>query len=337
MPVPVRPGTLHPWFVQAARSGVRSRPSLRAGLGMGLGLGLAATFLSLAGAAPSAVAAAALRLLAAWPVGTVAVVALVAGTSVARGLSRLARELQTGWLAALPLSRLRRSAPLAFVALAHVFAGSALWCALAALASLDPRGVAMASLAPCLAGLLLGVAVGSTGFLRGRTGEPAAARIAGRREPLFRRAGRGPPLSSVSAWQRRAVVLEWRQGQGGHFWLIGALLVLLPDRVDLRMAFGLLLTVASGLWLSLALRTCLRAGAQALHLLRATTLQRDVALRAALRYPAFAVACATATAVLGTAFLGSARTTLAYWATAVALSCVPGAWRLSRARRGDGS
>lgn len=322
---PSRAFALHPWFAQRSRTLLRSRPSTREGVAWTLALSGAAAVLALSGV-PSALR----RLLAALPAPGAVLIALVAGTFASRWLSLLATELRTGWLAALPVSSLRMRGAIAVVALGHLFLGLGAWCVLATFAWFDSRDFVASSLLPCAAGLVAGIGLAMWRALRPVRAH--AVQRAGRREPAFT-LSTSMPLSAVLQWQRRAVVEQWRMGQGGHFWLVGAMLVLLPDRMGLMLAGGVLLMVVSWLWASLALRTCLRTAAEAIDLLRATPVDAAIARRAMLRYPLIAFTCALATAITGDLLLGFSWVRVSGWVLALALACAPAAWRLSQSMR----
>lgn len=316
---------LHPWFDQRGRTLLRSRPSVREGAAWTAALCGLAALLSLAG-----VASALLRLIAALPGPGAVLIALIVGTLASRRLSLLAMELRTGWFAALPISTTRTRGTLFLVALGHLLMGVATWCAVATFAWFDSHAFVSGSFLPCVIGLGAGMALALW-----RATRPARAlpeQRAGRREPAFALTT-SAPLSAVLQWQRRAVVLQWRLGQGGHFWLVGAMLVLLPDRMGLMLAAGVLLIVVPWLWASLALRVSLHAAVEALQLLRAQPMHASAARRALLRYPLIAFACATATAFMGNLLLGFSWIRLLGWIVALAVVCAPSAWRMSHALR----
>ncbi|GAA5067490.1 hypothetical protein GCM10025759_02130 [Lysobacter panacisoli] len=316
---------LHPWFDQRGRTLLRSRPSVREGAAWVAALCGVAALLSLTGTA-----SALLRVAAALPGPSAVLIALIVGTLASRRLLLLAAELRTGWFAALPISTTRARGTLFVVALGHLLAGIAVWCAIVAFAWFDSRAFVSGSFVPCATGVGAGMALALWRALRPARALPEQR--AGRREPAFT-LNTSAPLSAVLQWQRRAVVLQWRLGQGGHFWLVGAMLVLLPDRMGLMLAAGVLLMVVPWLWASLALRVSLQAAVEALQLLRATPMDASAARKALLRYPLIALACATATAFVGNLLLGFSWIRLLAWAIALAVVCAPSAWRMSHALR----
>ncbi|HEY0502988.1 MAG TPA: hypothetical protein VGD42_05770 [Lysobacter sp.] len=328
----LRPGlpALHPWFGQRIRTLARSRPTLHGTLAWAAALACGTALPIATGGSPAAVAAALLRLVAAWPGASAIVIALAIESVASRRLSLLAQELRTGWFAALPISSGRIRLALCIVAFGYVLAGLGAWTVLAVAAWFDPGRSVPGSLLPYAIGLVAGIGVALWRCLR-----PAPAdrlRAAGRREPLFDRAlARTSPLAGIGQWQRRAVVQRWRQGQGGHFWLVGAMLVLLPDRIGATLAAGKLLMVVPWLWSSLALRTGLDTAVQASRLLCATPVQARRVLATAMHYPLFAFACAAAMASLGNLVLGFSWMRLLCWMLALALACLPAAWRLRHA------
>lgn len=316
---------LHPWFDARGRSLLRARPSVGEGLAWTAALASMTAVLALAGASSTI-----LRLVAALPVPGAVLVALVVATLASRRLSLLATELRTGWLAALPISSARTRGVVFVVTTGHLLIGLGAWCALAACAWIDSRDLVPASLPPYATGLVAGL-----GLALWRAMRPSRALAeprAGRREPAFALTT-SMPLGAVPHWQRRAVVLQWRLGQGGHFWLVGALLVLLPDRMGLVLAAGVLLMVVPWLWASLALRVCLSTAVEAHDLLRAAPVDGTAARKVMARYPLFALACATTTALLGNLLLGFSWNRALGWAVALAVACVPAAWRMAVAMR----
>lgn len=319
---------LHPWFEQHWRTLLRSRPSLRESVAWALALGMLAFMQAMAG-----VSSALLRLVAALPGPGAILIALIVGTLASRRLSLLATELDSSWLAALPIPRARAIGAIFFVALGHVMVGLAAWSLLAMTAWLDSHEGVGLSFLPWAAGLFAGMGLALWRALR--TGRAHSAPRAGRREPAFALTT-SVPLSPLLHWQRRAVVLQWRLGQGGHFWLVGAMLVLLPDRIGLRLAAGVLLMVVPWLWASLALRTSLRVGEEAFQLLRATPAEAATARRAMLRYPAIALALAMAMASVGNLLLGFSLLRMLGWVVALAVVILPAATCMSRAIRSTG-
>lgn len=316
---------LHPWFGQYRRTLLRTRPSVGEGVAWTAALAAAVAVLALAGAS-----SAILRLLAALPVPGAVFAALIVATLASRQLSLLAMELRTGWLAALPISSTRTRGAIFVVAIAHLLIGLGTWCALAACAWIDARDFVPASFAPYATGLVAGLGIAL--WRATRPERALAVPRAGRREPTFALTT-SMPLGAVLHWQRRAVVLQWRLGPGGHFWLVGAMLVLLPDRMGLPLAAGVLLMLVPWLWASLAVRVCLRTAVEALELLRATPVNAAAARKAMARYPLIALTCATTTALLGNLLLGFSWIRMLEWAIALAAVCAPAAWRMAHAMR----
>ncbi|WP_342316526.1 hypothetical protein [Lysobacter sp. FW306-1B-D06B] len=321
---------LHPWFGQRCETLLRSRPSLRGGLIWTAAFAGSAGLLMALGASPAGFASGCLRLIATWPFTSAIVIALVIETVASRRLSLLACELRSGWFAALPISSLRVRMTLFVVAIGYGLIGLGAWSAVMVAAWFDASRFVSGSMLPSMTGLTAGIGIGLWRSLR----PPATDRThhAGRREPLFTRAFvTDASLAGVSQWQRRAVVLRWRRGQGGHFWIVGSMFLLLPDRLGLKLATGAVLMVVSWLWASLALRMSLDVAGEARQLLRATPIQAHDGRRAAVGYPLIALACATAIALLGNLVLGFSWMRMVCWLTALALTCLPAAWRLRHA------
>lgn len=328
-------GWLHPWFAQRwrtlRRGGVPLRPVLLVAAAM-------ATILTVAAALelpPTRLAARLGDIALRWPVVVLMLVSLITAGSIGPRLARLSRELRTGWWAAMPVAP--RCIPLALVAsaLVRVAIGVTAWGGVVALATLDaPQSVPLAgSWWPIVAGLLLGSALALGRGWRRPPLHDAVLRT-GRREALFAwTPGNHPRLPHLADWQRRTALVRWRLGQGGHFWIVGALLLTLPDRVGVARAIGLVLVTVSWLWLAATLRACADAAIQAWHLLRATPATQRDWRDAAVRYPRFAAACALGLAVLGDALLGFTGGPLTLWFVALVLACLPAAWRLRIAMR----
>jgi hypothetical protein len=328
-------GWLHPWFAQRwrtlGRGGAPRRPVLVTMAAMAIVLAVAAAL----DLPPTRIATALAGFALQWPAVALLSVALLTAASTGPRLARLSRELRTGWWAAMPIAP--RCLPLALVAtaLARMAIGVAVWAGVVALATMDAQvGVAPAgSWWPVIAGLVLGTLLALGQGMRRPPLHDAVVRT-GRREALFAwTPGNHRRLPHLADWQRRSALVRWRLGQGGHFWVVGALLLTLPDRVGVARAAGLLLMTVSWLWLATTLRACAAVAVQALHLLRATPATSRGWRDAALRYPLFAAACAAGLAVAGEALLGFTGRPLSIWLVALLLACLPAAWRLRTAMR----
>lgn len=321
-------GGLHPWFTQARlavpRSGVGSLRGwrLRAAL-----LSVVALLVAVAGS--SEFGAVGLRLFADWPVPMAVLMAVVLRSLTLQRCLRLAHELDTGWLATLPISRRRITAALAVVALLILLASAAVVLALlvTAASALDGDNALGRAVASASSGMAVGTALGLwTSTSRRR---PASPVVAGRREALFRLDRLNEPgLPHISDWQRRTALLRWRSGEGGHFWLIGAVLIVAPSGISPRMALGAMLLVGCVLWLGSVLRASLDVTGKAHELLRPTPVRARSWQASSLRYPLFALACAATLLAVGHALIGFSLPRVLLSMAIPILVCLPEAWKL---------
>jgi hypothetical protein len=318
----------HPWFAEqrltwSRRPGVRwlRIPALVL-LALFVLLPIVASAASF-GPVPVAAAEASLRMFARWPMMISLLLAMLVGMGLRRRVLALAHELHTGWWAAAPVPpRQSRQALLVFgigLALVVLFACTAALTLVAIVARrFDLVGAALIVVS---AGVGMGAALGLIGL-------PARTRPSGSRLPSRRRqaaltiTGLGDPcLPWLFDWQRRTALSRWRQG--GNAWLAGVLLLAMPAGVAPSTILGLMLMVLSLAWMAVVLRAAAEVTRESTKLLQTAPVPRRRILIAALRYPAFALACALTWALAGACLCDAVTGLMTAWCVALTVLSLP--------------
>jgi hypothetical protein len=318
----------HPWFAEqrltwSRRPGVRwlRTPALVL-LGLLVLLPIVASAASF-GPVPVAAAEASLRTVARWPVTIALLLAMLVGMGVRRRVLVLAHELHTGWWAAAPVPpRQSRQALLVFgigLALVVLFACTAALTLAAIVARrFDLIGAALVVVS---AGVGMGAALGLIG-VSARTRPSGSRLVSGRRQAALTLTGIGDPrLPWLFDWQRRTALSRWRQG--GNAWVAGVLLLAMPAGVAPSTVLGLMLMALSVAWMAVVLRAAVEVTRESIRLLQAAPAPRRRVLSAALRYPAFALACALAWALAGACLCGAVTGLMTAWCVALTVLSLP--------------
>jgi hypothetical protein len=280
----------HPWFAEQRLSWSR-QPVVRwlrvpalVLLGLLVLLPIVASAASF-GPIPVAAAEASLTTVARWPVTIALLLAMLVGMGLRRRVLVLAHELHTGWWAAVPVPpHQSRQALLVFGIGLALMVLFACTAALTLVATVAQRfDLIGAALIVVSAGVGMGTALGLIG-LPARTRASGSRLASGRRQAVLTLTGLGDPrLPWLFDWQRRAALA----------------------------------------WMAVVLRAAVEVTRESIRLLQAAPAPRRRLLGAALRYPAFALACALAWALAGACLCGAVTGLMTAWCVALTVLSLP--------------
>lgn len=295
------PTLLHPWLHEARIAAMRGGWSRWRGKGLLLAACIVVPIaLRLISTEAAALLAAVPRLIVQSPL-PFGLLAVVFAYAIARGrLIALDETLRHGWWAAAPLDPARATRTLMLLA-TLVTVAAMLIVAIVLMAFGGEAQVTRGAAWIVEGGVAFGAILGLISALRHRR-HPARRAREGARQPMFGlRWLDDARLPHISDWQRREALLRWRRG--GHAWMVGAVLFGIPSSTGIASGFGVLAIAIALAWFSLVVQSCVGAIVAADTLLLSTSREPHALARAAWRYPAFALACASVFCVVGSVLL----------------------------------